>query len=565
MSELGNHLWQSTLFAAVVALACFALRKNRARTRYWLWLAASVKFLVPFSLLVSIGGRMAVPASKPIVPGMPAMRVVRISTSFAPMPEIRPARVSKASAAWWPRALGVVWLGGALLVTGSWTRRWRQLRTLRRQAKPLALDFAIPVALSASALEPGVFGLFRPVLLLPEGLSETLAPEQFETVLAHQLCHVRSRDNLTAALHLAVSPVFWFHPAVWWIGRKLIEERERACDEAVLNEGNPPGVYAQGILNICKFYRESPLPCASGVTGADLKRRIRAIMTQPAARRLTLAGKSMLVAAAAIVMTVPVVIGVLRSQTLPPAPAYGYEVASIKRSAPGETNSRIGPGPQGGLPAQNALTMALLTFAYDVRDYQFVNVPGWVTFERFDGSFTPDKAEAAPSPSMPRDQMEGMFRRQQQRMRAVLRDRFGLVLRAETREMPICALTVGKNGHKLLPPKDTNAPPHMSTSPDEVEGTNLDLRFLTNSLASLLGRYVRDETGLKGNFDFKMKWTPDTAQRLGAPRSDQINADDPGNGSIFVALQEQLGLKLEAKRGPVPVYVVEKVERPTEN
>ena len=76
---------------------------------------------------------------------------------------------------------------------------------------------------------------------------------------------------------------------------------------------------------------------------------------------------------------------------------------------------------------------------------------------------------------------------------------------------------------------------------------------------------MRDETGLTGNFDFRMKWTPDTSQRSGAPRSDGINADDPGSGSIFVALQEQLGLKLEAKKGPVPVYVVEKIERPTEN
>jgi uncharacterized protein (TIGR03435 family) len=459
----------------------------------------------------------------------------------------------------------MLWAGGALLIAGRWIRRWRELRAVRRQARPQTLEFAIPVAVSASAMEPGVFGLFRPVLLLPEGLAETLSPEQFATVLAHELCHVQFRDNLTGALHLAVSTIFWFHPGVWWIGRRLMEERERACDEAVLNGGNRPEVYAQGILNICKFYRESPLPCAAGVTGADLKQRIREIMTRRVAHQLTLAGKSMLAAAAAMAVAIPVIIGVLRSQTLPPAPAYGYEAVSVKRSDPGQTNSRIGPGPQGGIRTQNSTTMTLLTFAYDVRDYQFVNAPAWVTSERFDVSFTPDKPESAPSPQMPRDQMEGVFRRHQQRMQAVLRDRFGLVLRAETREMPIYALSIAKNGHKLRPPKDPGAPPHMSTSPDEVNGTSVDLRFLTNSLASLLGRYVRDETGLTGSFDFNMKWTPDTSQRLGAPRSDEVNADEQGRGSIFVALQEQLGLKLEAKRGPVPVFVVEKIDRPTEN
>jgi uncharacterized protein (TIGR03435 family) len=566
MSELGNHLWQSTLFAAVVAAICVALRKNQARTRYWLWLAASTKFLIPFSLLVSMGGRMAVPASKPVVPGVHAIRVEQISSSFAPMPAMRPVRAIHSSAPWWPEALGILWLAGTVLVSASWIRRWRELRAVQQHAKPATLDFPIPVAVSPVALEPGVFGFFRPVLLLPEGLSEKLAPEQFESVLAHELCHVRSHDNLTAALHLGVSTIFWFHPAVWWIGRRLIEERERACDEAVLNQGSRPEAYAQGILNICKFYRESPLPCASGVTGADLKQRIREIMTRRVAVRLTVARKSLLAVAGAIVVTVPLAIGVLRAQTLPPAPKYGYEVASVKRSAPDQTNSRIRPGAQGGIRTENTSVMALLTFAYDVRDYQFVDAPGWVTSERYDVSFTPDKPEEAASPTTPRDQMEGQFRRQQQRMQAVLRDRFGLVLRAETREMPVYVLTVGKNGHKLLPPKEEHAFPHMSTSPDEITGTNLDLRFLTNGLANLMGRYVRDETGLKGVYDFKMKWTPDSSQRLGAPRSDEpANTDDPGSGSIFMALQEQLGLKLEAKKGPVPVFVVEKIQRPSEN
>ena len=83
-------------------------------------------------------------------------------------------------------------------------------------------------------MEPGVFGIFRPVLLVPEGITDRLTPAQWKTILTHELCHVRRRDNLTAAIHMAIEAIFWFHPLVWWIGKRLIDERERACDEEVL-------------------------------------------------------------------------------------------------------------------------------------------------------------------------------------------------------------------------------------------------------------------------------------------------------------------------------------------
>src|SRR5438445_13697921 len=133
---------------------------------------------------------------------------------------------------------------------------------------------------SPTLLEPGVFGVFRPVLLLPEGIFDRLTPAQLKAVIAHELCHVRHRDNLIAAIQMFVEAAFWFHPMVWWIGRRMVEERERACDEEVLRLGSDPEVYAAGILNVCRFYVESRLACASGVTGADLKKRIEAIMTK---------------------------------------------------------------------------------------------------------------------------------------------------------------------------------------------------------------------------------------------------------------------------------------------
>src|ERR1700733_8206811 len=101
MNNLANHLWQSTIFAAVVAVTALALRRNSARLRYWLWLAASAKFLIPFSILVSMGGRVAKPGDAPV---LPALTVVRVSTYFAPAPTF-PVAAPVAATSHWPAAL----------------------------------------------------------------------------------------------------------------------------------------------------------------------------------------------------------------------------------------------------------------------------------------------------------------------------------------------------------------------------------------------------------------------------------------------------------------------------
>jgi uncharacterized protein (TIGR03435 family) len=398
-------------------------------------------------------------------------------------------------------------------------------------------------------------------------LSHHLDGQQFESILAHELCHVRRHDNLMGAVHMTVAALFWFHPAVWWIGRRLMEERERACDEAVLGQGSRPEVYAQGIVSVCRFYATAPLPCASGVTGADLKKRIREIMARRAARRMTFGRKLMLAAAGVAAAALPIAIGILRAQTLPPPPAYGYEVASIHKADPKETNSRLGPGPQGGMSSHNVTVMSLLTFAYDVRVHQFVGAPGWVTTERFDVSFTPDKPEPGVTPGHFKE-MQSVFNRHRQRMQAVLRDRFGLVLRAETRELPMYALVIAKGGHKLSAPADPGKGPNVTMNRGQIVAEAGYLKHLTDGLSTLLGRHVANETGLDGPFDFTLKWTPDSSVQLPgkiAKPDEPADADAESGTSIFNALSEQLGLRLEAKKGPVPVFVVEKVERPSEN
>src|SRR5207248_85927 len=95
---------------------------------------------------------------------------------------------------------------------------------------------------------------------------------------AHELRHVHRRDNLTATIHMLVETLFWFHPAVWWIRTRLVDERERACDEGALRMGSEPHVYAEGILKVCEFYLGAPAACGSGISGGALRRRIEDIM-----------------------------------------------------------------------------------------------------------------------------------------------------------------------------------------------------------------------------------------------------------------------------------------------
>jgi uncharacterized protein (TIGR03435 family) len=332
-----NHLWQSTLVMLVAWLLTLVLQRNQARTRYWIWMTASLKLLVPFSLLVAIGDWLR-PVSMPTIERQqltntmvkmadPFLRGAQSSVSFT-MALAEPATVAPAPHHSSPFAetLVVLWLCGLLFLLLRWSRDWWAIRAMLRSASRMSLPMDVPVFSTSSMIEPGIVGIMRPVLLLPEKIVDRLTVPQLRSILAHESCHVRRRDNLTAAIHMVVEATFWFHPGVWWIERRLIEERERACDEAVLQLGNEAEVYAESILNICKFYTESPLACMSGVTGSELKQRILRIMTKQVALKLDLSRKLLLSAVGIAAISVPIVFGLLhitevRAQSAPANPA----------------------------------------------------------------------------------------------------------------------------------------------------------------------------------------------------------------------------------------------------
>jgi bla regulator protein blaR1 len=604
---MANHLWQSTLFAVLAAILTLALRTNYARVRYRLLLAASIKFLVPFSLLISLGGHLARPrASESAQSGLYSV-VEELSQPFTQTaaPVVVPVAHALSAAhllPWLQGVLAAVWLCGFIATLSLWWSRWRRVSAavmragvpvsqgpevdaLRRIEQVAGVRTPIRFLVSGDSLEPGIFGIVRPALVWPAGISEHLTVAHREAIIAHEVWHVRRRDNLAAAIHMVVQAIFWFHPLVWWLGRRLVEERERACDEEVLQLGNPPQIYAESILKACEFSVGSPLACISGVTGADLKNRIVQIMRGPVACNLDFGKKLLLVVAGAMAAAGPVVFGLMQEPPRQAAsPVAGtaskvpaFEVASIKTNKSGTGMTTLRPTPV-GFSASNVPLKALIQQAYGVEENQILGAPSWLGFERYDIEAKVSSSDTDALHDLNPDQRRLM-------LQPLLADRFQLKVHSEVRELPILALVIAKGGPKLheAKPGDTypnglkgfdgeGGPGMMLMRPGQLTAQGLPLSSVAKLLSQQLGRTVQDKTGLAGKYDFTLQWTPDrdASPMPGAPEPGQQGpgatlSTDSSGPSIFTVIQEQLGLKLESHKAPVEVLVIDHVEAPSAN
>jgi bla regulator protein BlaR1 len=308
-NQLANHLWQSTLFAMLIAGLCLLLKRDGAHIRYWLWWLASLKFLLPFSLLTGLGNWLGLRTEIGSVPDAWTATATVVATPFA----------ADAAAVTPGMLLVLLWATGAMVCLVLWWKRARRLRHVLNAAikDPVPLRhrcLTVDVYRTDEPIEPGVVGIWRCVLLLPRGLQEQLRKRQFDAVVAHELCHIERRDNLSAAGHMLVEALFWFHPVVWWIGARLVEERERACDEMVVTLGHDRQIYAESILDVCAQYVATPLHCAAGISGSDLKLRITQIMRYPGMRKLKRVKKCILGGSALLALAVPLLAGLMVQQ-----------------------------------------------------------------------------------------------------------------------------------------------------------------------------------------------------------------------------------------------------------
>ena len=680
---IANHLWQSTVFAGIAGVLTLLLRKNRAHARYCLWLAASAKFLVPFSLLMLVGGLVGRHSVVLPAPTRVPVLVEQLNEPFMAAVTSGAVAIPHASkSALVVPTLVALWAIGCGAFVFSWWMRWHRMQVALRAASPVPFGIGIPALSSASILEPGVFGVFRPVLLLPDGIGDRLAPAELQAILAHELCHVRRRDNLATLMHMVVEAVFWFHPLVWWLGARLMDERERACDEEVLRMGSEAEAYAEGILKVCELYLQSPLKCVAGVTGANLKKRIEAIMANRPMRNLSLPKKVGLVLAAVLAIAIPVILGItnapgLRAQaqsipkreitgtwqgklmvpqapngeirvvfkilkadegalkatfymidrpvpgltaavaiqgsnvtitvpaiggtyegkldadaitlrgkwsategtamplTLahvkddaaweipkpPPAPKMmaadadpAFEVATIKLSDPNRPGRRLFSIRGTEVIAVYATVSDLITFAYGVHAAQISGAPAWVESDKFDITGK-SEGDGQPNPN----QFKTMLQK-------LLADRFQLTLHRDKKQLTVYALR--NSGPKLTLSEAASPIPNLIFRAGNWPVRNATMEEFAGVMQAHLDRPVVDQTGLKGRFDFQLRWTPDetpSASPGGPGEPPKLPERADSLPDLFTAIQQQLGLKLESTKAQVDVLVIDKVEEPSEN
>ncbi len=359
-----------------------------------------------------------------------------------------------------------------------------------------------------------------------------------------------------------------------------MEERELACDEAVLQSGNVAEVYAEGILNVCKFYFESPLTCVSGVSGSDLKKRIVRIMNEQVAQKLNLGRKLLLGVVGVAAVALPIVLGLAHTDELLAqshaddalASLPKFEVATIKPNKAGDGRRGIRFTPD-GVSMMGVSPDFLFRLAFGVEEDRILDVPGWAKSDQYDVDAKVDAADAPKLENLTFSQRKAMFL-------PLLEERFNLKYHYETRELPLYVLTIAKGGSKLKESAIADAPtkggpPHrlmMMRGDGSIEAKANTIENLMQALSPEVGRTIIYKTGLTGNYDYTLNWASDQGGGPmlrgpggGPPGGDSAGASDAAGPSLFTALQEQLGLKLESQKGPVDVIVIDHIEQPSPN
>jgi len=232
------------------------------------------------------------------------------------------------------------------------------------------------------------------------------------------------------------------------------------------------------------------------------------------------------------------------------APAPAFEVVSIKPTPDPPIRTGMFPIP-GTLTVGNYTLKRLILDSYRIKSYQLYGGPPWIDSEHYD-----IVGKAASKANM--SEMSKM-------LIPLLADRFQLKIHRETKELPTYALVLAKGGPKMKPATETDRSFGIFPSGPitEIRAFRLGMQFFSNILSGQLDRPVLNETALTGEFQFTLRYLTDDA-RPSQPGETE-SPSDPNSASIYAAMQEQLGLKLEPRKGPVDVIVVDHAERPTAN
>jgi uncharacterized protein (TIGR03435 family) len=515
------------------------------------------------------------------------------------------------------------------IVAGLWQMRsmrrsglpWRDGRSL---LDPLAsdarIDRPVEVLLHEAVAGPMTCGVVQPAVVLPMD-ARNWPREDLQRAMVHELEHVRRADWLSQCLARAVCACYWFHPLVWIAWRQLVLEAERACDDAVLRRSEATA-YADQLVVLARRLSAAPSqPQLAMANRHDLAARVGAVLDSRQRRgRAGAAWVVLAIAASAVLVTTISPLRVVSASAASAATADQaaqtsadgpkFDIVSIK---PCENEPVTPPGQrssQGGFPSSSpgrffiecGTVERLISTAYvqngdpltnqaaRIGDVEWLKgVPGWLRSEKFT---IEAKAQGTPDKKV----MLGPM------LRALLEDRFKLKIHRATDEAPMYVMTVAKGGLKIQPigedgctKIDPDNPPGrdamfaLGRGPKPICGNMMMLgdpgkrnwtiggttmEHFAGILSTFMDRHVIDKTGISGEFNVRLEFAADEhvpgadkRERAGPPAATDapVESAAPDGPTIFMALEQQLGLKLDSTKGPHGFLVIDHVERPSPN
>lgn len=455
-----------------------------------------------------------------------------------------------------------------------------------------------PAIYESEAVNVPLAGGFRSAFVLLPASWKTWDEWKLRAVLSHEFTHIRRGDPLIQVAAAINTAIYWLNPLSWFVEGMLSSLAEKASDEAAVLQNGDPTRYAQVLLQFARSAQKRGRMQLTSVAMAKrrIHSRIETILNLRSPQNgvvtkagwITTAIVALPVVYAASVLQVASAVEGGRTQQSP-SERLRFEAATIKPTDPagrgfigGGCHGTDSPPSSGFFPIEpvalgrcrfgNMTLKMLIQQAYGLRgdsgyppapdaDDMVIGGPGWVTSDRYD---IEAKAE---SPTT----VENMMLM----VRTLLEDRFKLNFHPGSKDLSGFALLVAKNGPKLTPATGNEEKSGISGAfrGARMVGRNAPIKSLARVLSGQLGKQVADETGLSGTYNFTLTFAPVEGQgfsamiaRLPPEVQAQIpGRTDPNGPSIFTAVQEQLGLRLEARKVPSETIVIDAARRPADN
>jgi len=572
---------KATVILGIALAATHVARHARASMRAS-FLAAAFGLVMVMPIASALTPVREVPIPVAIAPAF-------LANELAAQPEVlgvQPRPTEPKESSWQLPSLRTLtrsaWLLGAVitalpLALGLW-----RVRRIRRRGQawppadafveelraPLGLRRSVTIVLQKDVVAPATCGWMRPTIMLPIDAPDWSA-EDLRQALLHELEHVRRHDWPVHVIARLTCSLYWFHPAAWIAWRQLSLESERACDDAVVVQAENTA-YAQQLVALARrvaTVRAQPL--LSMADRRTLATRVASILSTNVARGRVSSTTmtAIVVCAAALSAALFPLQARARVQSSPGVasatvePGLRFGVASVRPNDGTDPSRGFGFTLESGrLRLRNQTLQTITSIAYAPTfglwfpDERISGGPPWINTDRFTIDARAERAVTGP-------EMGAM-------LRSLLVDRFGLKVRVEPRTAAVYALVVIKRDRSLGPSLKPTAIActgrcGIGGGSGRYQLSGASMALLAGSLSELVGRPVVDRTGLTGTFDGTLEWSP-TPEELGA-LGEPAPAAAVFGASLFTALEEQFGLKLQSERGPVEYLVIESAEQPTPN